>query len=252
MSEPILVDLHCHLLPGIDDGAANENAAVDLMRKEEADGVHAVMFTPHFYYERMGLDSFVANRKAAYTLTANACRREGIRVAGKLGAEVHFTPALPFLDLSKLCFSGTRYILVEFPTTVHAAGIEETLYAILQRGYTPILAHVERFPYISENPTLLYNWVTMGCLAQVNASGFLRGGETAKLMQRYLHWNLIHLLASDAHSIKRRPPNLKDVHAMLPQDVSAYFMRNGEAVFFDREPFIPEPIEPKKIFGLWK
>ena len=227
MSDPILIDLHCHLLPGIDDGASNENATVDLMRKEEADGVRAVMFTPHFYYERMGLDSFAENRKAAYSVAVKACQREGIRVAAKCGAEVHFTPALPFLDLSKLCFTGTHYILVELPTNVHPAGIEETLYSILQRGYTPILAHVERFPYVTKNPALLYNWVSMGCLAQVNANAFLRGGETAKAVHRYVKWNLIHLMASDAHSIKRRPPNLKDGHAALPTDLSEYFMRNG-------------------------
>ena len=252
MSDPILIDLHCHLLPGIDDGASDENATVDLMRKEEADGVRAVMFTPHFYYERMGLDSFAENRKAAYSVAVKACQREGIRVAAKCGAEVHFTPALPFLDLSTLCFAGTHYILVELPTNVHPAGIEETLYSILQRGYTPILAHVERFPYVTENPALLYNWVSMGCLAQVNANAFLRGGETAKAVHRYVKWNLVHLMASDAHSIKRRPPNLKDGHAALPANLSEYFMRNGEAVFFDREPSLPEPIEPKKLFGLWK
>ena len=73
MSDPILIDLHCHLLPGIDDGASNKNATVDLMRKEEADGVRAVMFTPHFYYERMGLDSFADWQVLNWPHSAQSC-----------------------------------------------------------------------------------------------------------------------------------------------------------------------------------
>ena len=252
MPEPILIDLHCHLLPGIDDGSPDEETTLALMRKEEADGVRAVMFTPHFYYERMRLDSFVANRKAAYATTVAACKREHVRVAGKCGAEVHFSPALPSLDLSKLCFAGTHYILVELPTNVHPAGVEETLYGIMQQGYTPILAHVERFPYIAENPTLLYNWVTMGCLAQVNTHAFLHNGNTSKLVEKYIKWNLVHLLCTDAHNMKTRRPNLQRAHAALTPQLSRYFMRNGEAVFFDKTVRVPDPIEPKKFLGMWR
>ena len=83
------------------------------------------------------------------------------------------------------------------------------MYAVQQQGYTPILAHVERYPYVTEDPTLLYRWVAAGALAQVNAAGLIRGGHTAKLLHKYLHWNLVHLLATDAHHPERRPVNLR-------------------------------------------
>ena len=81
--------------------------------------------------------------------------------------------------------------MIEFPTTMHPPGIDETLYAIRAQGYTPILAHVERYPFVTEDPTLLYNWVCDGCLAQINATGLIRDGHTAKWLHKLIEWNLV-------------------------------------------------------------
>ena len=178
-----LVDLHCHILPGIDDGARDLNISMALLRKEIQDGVAGIVFTPHFHYERISVEDFAAKRRAAFLQVAKAAKETGLPLAAKLGAEVYFTTALPSLDLRALAFAKSNYILIEFPTTCHPAGIDETLYAVRQRGYTPILAHVERYPFVTEDPTLLYNWVSVGCLAQINASGLVREGRTA-------HWLL--------------------------------------------------------------
>ena len=166
-----LVDLHCHLLPGIDDGAKNLAMTMAMLRREVEDGAAGVVFTPHFYYERTGLDSFLQKRQAALRRTAAAAKAEGLPIAAKAGAEIYYTPVLPDLDLAQLAFAGTRYLLIELPTTHHPSGIEDTLFAVQQRGYTPILAHVERYPYVTEDPTLLYRWVAGGALAQINAAG---------------------------------------------------------------------------------
>ena len=74
---------------------------------------------------------------------------------------------------------------------MHPPGIDETLYAIRAQGYTPILAHVERYPFVTEDPTLLYNWVCDGCLAQINATGLIRDGHTAKWLHKLIEWNLV-------------------------------------------------------------
>ena len=151
-----LVDLHCHILPGIDDGAKNLDVSMALLRKEVQDGVAGIVFTPHFHYERISVEDFAAKRRDAFLQVAKAAKETGLPLAGKLGAEVYFTTALPSLDLRALAFAKSNYILIEFPTTCHPAGIDETLYAVRQRGYTPILAHVERYPFVTEDPTLLY------------------------------------------------------------------------------------------------
>lgn len=248
---PLLIDPHCHLLPGIDDGSRNMETTLALLRKEQEDGVQAVVFTPHFYYERMTLESFAANRQAAYRATAAACKQAGLRVAGRLGAEVYFSPGLLSLDLRQLAFAGTNYLLVELPTTFQPGGIGEVLFAIQQRGFTPVLAHVERYPYVTEDPTLLYQWVSAGALAQINASSLIRSGQTAKMLQKYIRWNLVHLLASDAHSVDHRPPNLKDGYKTLPPQAARRFMKNGEQVFWGNPLVPPEPVEPQYRFGQW-
>ena len=251
MSQTPLIDLHCHLLPGIDDGAKNIDISMELLGRQQQQGVQAVMFTPHFYYERDDLDHFVQRRRRAYRQTARAAKEQNLQIAAKLGAEVYLSPALPSLDLSALAFAGTHYILIELSTTHHPAGIEETLFDIMQQGYTPILAHVERYPYVTEDPTLLYQWVEAGALAQINASGLIRGGQTARVLNRYIKWNLVHLLCSDAHSLNHRPPNLAEGYKHLPASLVAQFQRNALDIFLGRELDVPEPTEPRYRLGQW-
>ena len=244
-----LVDLHCHILPGIDDGAKNLDVSMSLIQKEMEDGVVGIVFTPHFHYERITLDAFVQQRKMAYRSVVAQLAERKLPLAVKLGAEVYFTTALASLDLSKLAFAGSRYILIEFPTSIHPGGIEDTLFAVQNRGYTPILAHVERYPYVTEDPTLLYRWVSSGALAQINASGLVRGGHTAKWLHKLLDWNLVHLMCSDCHSVTTRPPNLKDGMAQISSSTAKLLQKNAIDVYLNKEISIKEPIEPKFRFG---
>ena len=246
-----LVELHCHILPGIDDGARDLDMSMSLIRREVSDGVVGVVFTPHFHYERITVEKFVELRKAAFRQVAAAVRTEGLRVAGKLGAEVYYSTALPSLDLSKLAFADTSYILIEFPTTIQPPGIDETLFAIRAQGYTPILAHVERYPFVTEDPTLLYNWVNAGCLAQINATGLIREGHTSRWLHKLLDWNLVHLLSSDCHHPEKRPPNLREGFAHLPPAVARRLQKNAIEVYLGNEFRVPDPTEPKYRFGHW-
>ena len=182
---------------------------------------------------------------------AKAAKETGLPLAAKLGAEVYFTTALPSLDLRALAFAKSNYILIEFPTTCHPAGIDETLYAVRQRGYTPILAHVERYPFGTEDPTLLDNWVSEGCLAQINASGLVREGRTAHWLLKLLEWNLVHLLCTDCHSIDTRPPNLKAGYSKLPTPIARRLRRNSIEVYLGNELVPPEPTKPQYRFGRW-
>ena len=161
-----LVDLHCHILPGIDDGAKNLDVSMSLIQKEMEDGVVGIVFTPHFHYERITLDAFVQQRKMAYRSVVAQLAERKLPLAVKLGAEVYFTTALASLDLSKLAFAGSRYILIEFPTSIHPGGIEDTLFAVQNRGYTPILAHVERYPLCYRGS---YPAVPLGQLRRIGA-----------------------------------------------------------------------------------
>ena len=208
-----LVDLHCHILPGIDDGAKNLDVSMSLIQKEMEDGVVGIVFTPHFHYERITLDAFVQQRKMAYRNVVAQLAERKLPLAVKLGAEVYFTTALASLDLSKLAFAGSRYILIEFPTSIR--------------------------------------WVSSGALAQINASGLVRGGHTAKWLHKLLDWNLVHLMCSDCHSVTTRPPNLKDGMAQISSSTAKLLQKNAIDVYLNKEISIKEPIEPKFRFGRW-
>ena len=164
---------------------------------------------------------------------------------------MYYSTALPSLDLSKLAFADTSYILIEFPTTIQPPGIDETLFAIRAQGYTPILAHVERYPFIAEDPTLLYNWVNAGCLAQINATGLIREGHTSRWLHKLLDWNLVHLLSSDCHHPEKRPPNLREGFDHLPPAVARRLQKNAIEVYLGNEFRVPDPTEPKYRFGHW-
>lgn len=248
-----LVDLHCHILPGIDDGAENPAAARALLEASRRGGVDRFVFTPHFYPQQMQAEDFFRGRSAA----ADALRAEtagdetfaGVSV--RLGAEIAYTPFLERLPLERLAFAGTGYFLLELDFRYLRPGVEEAIGAAIDRGLTPILAHVERYPYLEEDPTLLYRWVRAGALAQVNASFALRGAAERKRLLQYADWGLVHFMASDAHSVDRRPPRLAEGYAALPDALARRLRANAEAVFDGETVDRPQPVLPRRRWGRW-
>ena len=212
-----LVDLHCHILPGIDDGAKNLDVSMSLIQKEMEDGVVGIVFTPHFHYERITLDAFVQQRKMAYRSVVAQLAERKLPLAVKLGAEVYFTTALASLDLSKLAFAGSRYILIEFPTSIHPGGIEDTLFAVQNRGYTPILAHVERYRCLESRGLLEKLKARYPVACQMNGSTVLEPGSFWKRrrVERWLSSGVIDVVASDAHNTTSRPVNLREAYQKL-------------------------------------
>ena len=159
-----MTDLHCHILPNIDDGAKDVSISLRLLEKEYADGVRNIAFTSHFNSEWTTPDAFLQKRAAAYeTLTAALpTGPEAMQFRFKLGCEVYFSPKLCELDAKALCIGDTSYMLVEFPTTHKPHFIRQTFALLQEQGVLPLIAHIERYPYVLEDPTLLYNWVATG------------------------------------------------------------------------------------------
>lgn len=168
-----MTDLHCHILPGIDDGAKDTAVSLELLRREYEDGVRNIAFTSHFNSERTTVEAFTAKRQAAFEQLTAALEGQPMQFDFKLGAEVFFSPGLCELDTRALCMGDTAYLLLEFPTTHKPHFIRQTLYQLQQQGIVPLIAHIERYPYVLEDPTLLYDWVAAGAYAQINAGALL-------------------------------------------------------------------------------
>ncbi|MEG1932060.1 MAG: CpsB/CapC family capsule biosynthesis tyrosine phosphatase [Pygmaiobacter sp.] len=202
-----IADLHTHILPGIDDGAADVSIAQKLLELERQDGVSAIALTPHFNCERQTTAAFIAQRAASFAALCGGTPPDDVHF--KLGAEVCFSPMVAELDLAALCLEGTSYLLVELPMSHYPPWVKETFYELQLSGITPLIAHVERYPYLLQNPALLYELIEAGALAQINAGSLLRADARQKMCLRFLRWNLVHVLASDTHSPTKRPPEMR-------------------------------------------
>lgn len=250
-----MTDLHCHILPGIDDGAKDVSVSLELLHKEYEDGVRNIAFTSHFNSERTTVEAFLEKRAAAYARLTEALKEEPMDFRFKLGSEVYFSPKLCELDAKALCMGDTAYMLIEFPTTHKPHFIKQTLYALQEQGILPLIAHIERYPYVLDDPTLLYEWVAAGAYAQINAGALLQDAKLRKKLCKFISWGLVHVLSTDTHSPDKRPPRMAEGIQMLQKtlgtEIADRIVRNGDELFDDQELDIISPHQAKKMLGMW-
>ena len=206
----MMIDLHCHILPGIDDGAPDLATAINMARAFAADGVTIVACTPHILpglYHNSGPQIRQATAQLQRVLTEH-----DIPLHLVTGADNHVVPDfLAELRSGKLLsLADTRYVLVEPPHHVAPPRLEELFFSLIAAQYVPILTHPERLTWISSNYAAIIRLNTAGTWFQITA-GSLAGdfGRNARYWaERLLDEGKVHLLATDAHDLKKRPPNL--------------------------------------------
>ena len=221
-----MIDLHCHILPGVDDGAPDLATAVNMAKAFAEDGVTIVACTPHILpglYHNSGPQI----RKAVVQLQ-QAVAESGIPLEFATGADNHVVPDfLAELRAGKLLsLADTRYVLVEPPHHLAPPRLEELFFSLISAQYVPILTHPERLTWISSGYEGLIRMNTLGTWFQVTA-GSLSGdfGRNARYWaERLLDEGRVHLLATDAHDLEKRPPNLgrgRELAARRVGDVEA-------------------------------
>lgn len=206
-----MIDLHAHLLPGIDDGARDLDQAVNMARIAVADGIRTLVLTPHHLNGIYSNPAQYVRERCAELRAALADR--GIPLELLPGSECHLVHELPaaLREGSAMTVADRgRAVLVELPVHHVPHGAGDILDAIRALGLQPIIAHPERNSFLAQHIDLLGQWVDDGCLAQVTAQSCTgRFGpmvqETARAMLRR---GLIHFMASDAHRDQRRIPEL--------------------------------------------
>lgn len=222
-----MIDLHCHLLPGIDDGAADWTEAAAMAERYVEDGVVCVAATPH-----MMPDGPFANRASAVLSLVDEARRRfgeaGITLEIVAGGELYASEELirGIDDGSLLTYGGMgRYALVEMPAAEIPPFIEEVWFALQVRGITPILAHPERNLAVAADPERLIPWIERGVALQVNARSILgaSGSGTRRVAETLLLRRMAHLVASDAHGARRRPPGLSEARARVEELVDGEY-----------------------------
>lgn len=208
-----MIDIHCHILPGIDDGPETIDESLEMCRQAALDGVNVIVATPHFrpaVYETS--HEIISGLIAMLTVKLN---EECIDLRILPGSEVTFTPEMPLhlRSMRYLTINGNgRYCLIEFPPAVVPCNWEAVLLSMLHSGLVPVIAHPERNMWFLNNPESLYPVVTAGALVQI--TGMSLTGELGDDIQKFsiflLEHNLAHVIATDAHSSTHRPPMLSE------------------------------------------
>lgn len=207
-----MIDLHNHLLPGIDDGAKKVEETLEFLRIARRDGVQVVVATPHMkpgVYDNTR--EAILKRVAMVREAARGDEAEGVELLP--GAEVYFTA-----DLDARARAGAlmtlgdrgRYLLLELPYQQVPMHVDDSIFQLRLQGITPLMAHPERVAYYLENIERVAASVRLGALTQVTANSLTGrfGDKTRNFALAMLERNLIHVLASDSHDVRYRPPIL--------------------------------------------
>jgi len=217
-----MVDIHCHILPGLDDGPDAIETSVQMAEAAAADGITHVVATPH------ANDMFVFNPETIQTRRQELQQRMGDRLQLLTGCDFH----LSFENLqavhensSRFTINQKNYLLVEFADFAIPPSLDQALKELLMKGLKPVITHPERNPILSVNRSRVTGWVHDGCYVQVTAGALLgRFGKRAQgAAEAWLDEDAVHFVASDAHNTSSRPIQLKPAFDVVAQ-------RKGEPV----------------------
>ena len=240
-----MVDVHCHILPGLDDGPQGIDESLAMAESAIAEGITHVVATPHCSNE------FPFDFGRVQRLREQLQAEIGDRLKLATGCDFHVNPEnLEALraDASRFCINQHDYLLVEFNEISIPPAMDDTLHALQLRGLRPVITHPERNGILRRQPERLKKWVRLGCFVQVTA-GSLTGGFGPRAQEDSLCWiaqGLVHIVASDAHNTKRRPLRLQAAHDVVAEQFGgekarALFFDNPMAAFEGRDlPHVPE------------
>lgn len=207
-----MIDIHCHVLPAIDDGSRSWEMSLAMCAMARDDGTERIVATPH------SNDVYFYDRKQFQKLADELAEKTGYRPDISLGCDFHFSyeniqDALE--NPRQFTIDNTPYLLVEFSDYSIPPTTDDNLAKLINIGLKPIITHPERNPLIQRNPERVLDWVRGGCLIQVTGSALTgRWGKVAQAMTEWLFdHEAIHILASDGHNLDSRKPCLSKARA---------------------------------------
>ncbi len=246
MFPKIVVDIHSHILPEVDDGPKSWDVSVEMCRRAAADGIAHMVATPHannrYHYDREYLQGMLAHLQELI----------GGSLKLSLGCDFHLSyeniqDALA--NPTRYVIGSTHYLLVEFSNYGIPQNTSESFMKLGDRGITPIITHPERNPILRESPQRVLEWAEQGCVIQVTGSA-LTGfwGERTRHAALWLfERQAVHVLATDAHDLEKRVPILstarKAAAEICGEEIAnALVESNPQAIVSDQPlPYAPRP-----------
>ena len=255
----VMVDLHCHLLPGIDDGSKSMEISLRLAKEATENGVTHALLTPHHmngHYVNHKQDVLARTKEFQEELEKN-----NIPLTVFPSQEVRLNGNLPqALDDDDIlfCDDDGRYMLLEFPSEDVPTYAKDMTFKLLGRGITPIIVHPERNSGILAHPERLQEFIEQGCLTQITASSYVGvfGKEIEKLADRFVEAGQVATFASDAHTLPKRESRMHDAYEKLEKtqglDVANSFKQNARNIInSDNVSLNWRPLKKKKRFWIF-
>lgn len=248
-----MIDIHCHILPSLDDGAEDLETSLEMCKMAANDGIEATVCSAH------------ANDQ--YEFDPHTVQRKIEEVTARSGGAPRLYPGCDFhlsyqniqsalADPRRYTINHGRYLLVEFADFSIPPNIDEVFFQLRSRGMIPIVTHPERNPWLLAQRAHLIEWVESGALIQVTAGSLTgRFGRSAgQLCEWLLERRMLHFVASDAHNTTNRPPLLKPAYERIERDcgkdVAEIVFEEFPRAVLESEPIDPDPpvTPPRKSF----
>ena len=208
-----MIDFHTHILPNVDDGSKSVEETFNLIKEAESVGFDSIISTSHYienYYE-----SPVDERQEWINALSGALKKESINVKLYLGNEVYFSEnIIKLLNENKIAkINNSKYMLFEFAINVKPINVYDVIYEMLQNKITPILAHPERYRFVQQDPSLIYELIENGVLMQANYASIIGwyGQKAEILSKKFLESNMISFLGSDVHRPNTIYPKIPEI-----------------------------------------
>jgi protein-tyrosine phosphatase len=234
-----VIDIHCHILPEVDDGPKSWETAQAMCRMAAQDGIDHMVATPH------ANDRYFYDRPYFTELLASLQQRIGEKPRLSLGCDFHLSYENMQSALEKpqrYCINQTRYLLVEFNNFSIPQAIDVWLTQMCEMGYTPILTHPERNPILQESTERILQWVREGCAVQITGNALTGswGDRARNAAQTLLKKRAVHFIATDAHDAARRPPILSAARKVVAkeygEEFAAALVESNPAAVINNEP----------------
>jgi protein-tyrosine phosphatase len=243
-----MIDIHSHILPGLDDGAQNLGQAIEMAKAAVHEGIHTVIATPHHANGKFLNEA--ADVRNAVSLLNNELQERCIPLEILPGQEIRVYNGLldDIYNKSLMALHDSKYILIELPPAYIPESLDELLHELQVMGLTPIIAHPERNQEIVEDPDKLYKLVGQGALSQVTSHSLTGqfGRKIQKVSVELCRSNLAHVIASDSHNVTQRPFALGEAYQVIDRelgpDVSEIYRNNAVHIIHNNEIHRQKPL----------
>lgn len=243
-----MIDIHCHILPEVDDGSRSLNESIEMALIAREQGIKKIVNTSHYHPDfRYKKGEELLKELKDFN---NVLKENMIDIEVLIGNEIYYTKDLikQIDELDFYTLNNSRYILIELPPTNFPSDLCNIVYELKEKNYIPVFAHVERYIEVQENPDLIYDVINAGAIIQINSHSIL--GKSGKELQRtcdtLINRNMVHVVGTDAHRSKRRTPIFLDAYKYVCEKYSKgiadnLFVKNNNAIINNEDLNISKP-----------